>query len=108
LRPFNIKIKNIEPGAIKTDFENAIEFVTNDVYKNYVPKAHQNMLDSYKSAPTAEVVAKKVFQAANDNSFRLRYPVGGQSPILLFLRRVLPNTWFFAIVRTVVEKGIKK
>ena len=108
LRSFNIKIKNIEPGAIKTDFENAIEFVTNNVYKNYVPKAHQNMLDSYKNAPTAEVVAKKVFQAANDNSFRLRYPVGGQSPILLFLRRVLPNTWFFAIVRTVVEKGIKK
>jgi len=108
LKPFNIKIKNIEPGAIKTDFENAIEFVTNDVYKNYVPIAHQNMLDSYKNAPTAEVVAQKVFQAANDNSFRLRYPVGGQSPVLLFLRRVLPNSWFFSIVRTVVEKGIKK
>ena len=108
LKPFNIKIKNIEPGAIKTDFENAIEFVTSDVYKSYVPKVHQNMLDSYKNAPTAEVVAQKVFQAANDSSFRLRYPVGGQSPLLLLLRRILPNSWFFAIVRTVVEKGIKK
>jgi NADP-dependent 3-hydroxy acid dehydrogenase YdfG len=108
LKPFNIKVKNIEPGAIKTDFENAIEFVTNNDYKNYVPKAHQNMLDSYKNAPTGEVVAKKVFKAANDNSFRLRYLVGGQSPLLLFLRRILPNSWFFAIVRSVVEKGIKK
>ncbi len=35
LRAFNIKVKNIEPGAIKTDFENAIEFVTTDAYKNY-------------------------------------------------------------------------
>jgi hypothetical protein len=79
-----------------------------DAYKNYVPKAHQNMLDGYKKAPTGEVVAKKVFRAANDNSFRLRYPVAGQSPFLLFLRRVIPNNWFFAMVRTTVEKGINK
>ncbi len=107
LKPFNIKIKNIEPGAIKTEFENAIEFVSNDVYKNYVPKAHQNMLDAYKNAPTADIVAKKVFQAANDGSFRLRYPAGGQSALLLFVRRLLPNSWFFAAVRSQVEKGIK-
>lgn len=106
LRPFNIKVKNIEPGAIKTDFENAIEFVTTDAYQNYVPKVHQNMLDSYKTAPTGEVVAKKVFQAANDSSFRLRYPVGNQAPALLFLRRLLPSSWFFGIVRMVTEKGV--
>jgi len=107
LRPFNIQIKNIEPGAIKTDFENSIEFVSLDSYKEYVPKAHENMLDTYKSAPTGEIVAKEVFKAANDKSSRLRYPVGAQSPMLLFLRRTLPNTWFFAMVRSVVEKGIK-
>lgn len=107
LKPFNIKVKNIEPGAIKTEFENAIEFVSNDEYNHYVPKAHQNMLDAYKNAPTAGIVAKKVFEAANDGSFRLRYPVGIQSAILLFLRRVLPNKLFFALVRAVVEKGIK-
>ncbi len=107
LRAFNIKVKNIEPGAIKTDFENAIEFVTTDAYKNYVPKVHHNMLDAYKTAPNAEVVAKKVFQAATDGSYRLRYPVGNQSPILLFLRRLLPNSWFFGIVRSVTEKGVK-
>lgn len=108
LRSFNIKLKNIEPGAIKTDFEDSIEFVTSDAYQNYAPKAHQNMLDTYKKAPSGKVVAKKVFKAANDHSFRLRYPVGGQSPFLLFLRRVIPNSWFFAIVRNAVEKGIKK
>ncbi|MCI0751021.1 MAG: SDR family oxidoreductase [Flammeovirgaceae bacterium] len=108
LRQFNIRVKNIEPGAIKTEFENAIEFVSMDVYKDYAPKAHQNMLDGYKNAPTGEVVAAKVFEAANDNSFRLRYAVGGQSPMLLFLRRVIPNSWFFAMVRNVVEKGVVK
>lgn len=108
LRPFNIKLKNIEPGAIKTNFDASIDFVTSDAYKHYAPRAHQNMLDTYKNAPTGEVVARKVYRAVNDSSFRLRYPVGGLSPLLLFLRRIIPNSWFFAIVRNSVEKGIKK
>jgi NAD(P)-dependent dehydrogenase (short-subunit alcohol dehydrogenase family) len=106
LKPFGIKIKNIEPGTIKTNFESSLEFVTSDVYKNYVPKVHKNILNIYKNAPTGEVVAKKVFLAANDHSFRLRYPVGSQSPIVLILRRLLPSSWFFRAVRRVVEKGI--
>lgn len=107
LRQFNIRIKNIEPGAIKTEFENGIEFVSMKDYDNYSLKAHQNMLDTYKSAPTGEIVAKKVWQVANNNSKRLRYPVGGMSPLLLFLRRLLPLSWFTGIVRSQVEKGIR-
>ncbi len=107
LKPFNIKIKNIEPGAIKTEFENAIDFVSNNHYQAYAQKAQQNMLDNYKTAPDAEIVAKKVWQAANDSSYKLRYPVGGSGPLLLFLRWLLPFSWFTAIVRSQVEKGIK-
>jgi NADP-dependent 3-hydroxy acid dehydrogenase YdfG len=107
LKPFNIKVKNIEPGAIKTEFENAIDYVSTKDYDNYTHKAHQNMLDTYKTAPTAEVVAKKVWQAANDNSYRLRYAVGGQGPILLFMRWLLPLSWFTKMVSSKVEKGIK-
>lgn len=107
LKQFNIKVKNVEPGAIKTEFENAIDFVSTKDYDNYTQKAHKNMLDAYKSAPTAEVVAKKVWQAANDNSYRLRYPVGGQGPLLLFIRWLLPLSWFTKIVGSQVEKGIK-
>jgi short-subunit dehydrogenase len=107
LRQFNIQVKNIEPGAIKTEFENAIDFVSTKDYDNYTKQAHKNMLDSYKTAPTAEVVAEKVWQAANDNSYRLRYPVGGSGPMLLFIRWLLPLSWFTKIVRSVTEKGIK-
>ncbi|MEN9912424.1 MAG: hypothetical protein RI956_868 [Pseudomonadota bacterium] len=106
LKPFGIRIKNIEPGTIKTNFEHSLEFVTSDAYKYYVPKIHKNILEIYKNAPTGEVVAAKVFLAANDDSFRLRYPVGSQSPAVLLLRRLLPDSWFFKIVRYIVEKGI--
>jgi NADP-dependent 3-hydroxy acid dehydrogenase YdfG len=108
LKQFNIRVKNIEPGAIKTEFENAIDFVSTADYDNYAQQAHKNMLDSYKKAPTGEVVAKKVWQAANDNSYKLRYVVGGQGPMLLMLRRFLPLSWFTKMVSSIVEKGIKK
>jgi len=107
LRQFNIKIKNIEPGAIKTEFENSIDFVSTKDYDNYTRQTHKNMLETYKTAPTAYVVAKKVWQASNDNSFRLRYSVGGSGPMILFLRRFLPLSWFTALVRSQAERGIK-
>lgn len=106
LKKFNIKIKNIEPGAIKTEFENAIDFVSNKDYDNYSRQTHSNMLDTYKTAPTAKVVARKMWKAANDNSFRLRYVVGGQGRLLLFMRWLLPLSWFTKMVSSQVEKGI--
>jgi NADP-dependent 3-hydroxy acid dehydrogenase YdfG len=107
LRQFNIQVKNIEPGAIKTEFENAIDFVSTKDYDRYVSTAHKNMLDTYKSAPGPAVVAEKVWVAANDSSYKLRYPVGGQGPLLLFVRWLLPLSWFTAIVRSQVEKELK-
>jgi NAD(P)-dependent dehydrogenase (short-subunit alcohol dehydrogenase family) len=104
LKGKNIRIKNIEPGAIKTDFENSLNFVSNDDYKDYAPRVHQNMLDTYKTAPGADVVAKRVFEAAIDSGFSLRYPVGGFAPVLLFLRRLLPGSWFRRIVSMSTEK----
>jgi short-subunit dehydrogenase len=108
LKPFNIKVKNIEPGPIKTEFENSSNLVTAAPYANYVSKANQNMLNLYKSAPTGEVVAHKVWRAANDKSYKLRYPVGGGAPLFLVLRRILPLKLFIWLVRSQTEKGIKK
>lgn len=104
LRAFNIRIKNIEPGAIRTDFEKALDFTLHDAYQDYAPRVHQNMLDTYKTAPGPDAVVRKVFEAANDSSFRLRYPVGNNAPLFLLLRRLLPLSWYTSIVRMVTEK----
>lgn len=112
LRPFNIKVKCIEPGAIKTDFYErsqdlfAKEGLTD--YDAYVKATLANTQKAGADAPGPQVVADKIFKAANDPSFRLRYPVGSQSPVLLFIRRILPLSWFTAIVRSQVEKGFSK
>jgi len=109
---FNIKIKLVEPGAIKTDFyDRSQELFSKEgltEYDGYEKVTFANSQNAGATAPGPEVVAKVIFRAANSSSFKLRYPVGGQAPILLFLRRILPNSWFFAMVRMVVEKGFKK
>jgi NAD(P)-dependent dehydrogenase (short-subunit alcohol dehydrogenase family) len=112
LKPFNIKVKTIEPGVIKTDFyDRSVDIAAKEgltEYNHYVEIANGNMMNVGKTAPGPEVVAKKVMQAATDNSFKLRYPVGNNAPLLLFIRWLLPLSWFAAIVRSQVEKGLKK
>ncbi len=111
LRPFNIRVKNIEPGAIKTDFYDrsqvlfAKEGLTD--YNAYETITVANTQEAGANAPGPEVVAKAVWKAATDSSYRLRYPAGVQASILLFVRRILPFRLFRSMVRMVVEKGFK-
>lgn len=111
LRPFNIRVKNIEPGAIKTDFydrsQDLLQKQGLTAYDEYVRVTLANSQKAGADAPGPEVVAKTIFFAANDRSFRLRYPVGSQSPWLLAIRRLIPLSWFHAIIKSVVEKGFK-
>jgi NAD(P)-dependent dehydrogenase (short-subunit alcohol dehydrogenase family) len=111
VRQFGIKIKNIEPGAIKTDFmTRSMDLFKKESlkdYDKYEEVATYNTEESYKSAPDSMVVAKTIFKAANDSSYKLRYPASGQASTFLFLRRILPVGVFNGIVGSVVEKGFK-
>lgn len=110
LRQFNIKIKNVEPGAIKTDFYGRSQEVfskagLND-YDRYQKVTMTFTQKAGENAPGPEVVARTIFKAANDDSYKLRYPAGIQSSLFLVIRRLLPNRLFFLLVRKVMEKGL--
>ena len=111
VRQFGIRIKNIEPGAIKTDFlVRSMDLFTKESlkdYDRYEEIANKNMDESYKSAPDGTVVAKTIFRAANDSSYKLRYPASGQASMFLFLRRLLPLGVFNGILGSALEKGFK-
>lgn len=111
LRPFNIKVKNVEPGAIKTDFYDRSQDLfskpgLND-YKAYETATLANAQQFGVNAPGPEVVAKTILNAAQADSFKLRYPAGAQAKAILLLRRSVPLSWFRSIVRMIVEKGYK-
>ncbi len=108
VRPFNIRIKIIEPGSIKSDFWGRSQEVLVkkglDVYEEYVNTVVPNLQKSGANAPEPDVVAEVVFKAANDNSWRLRYQPRTSTSLTLFLRSILPTGWFNGIVRKFVEK----
>ncbi len=106
LKPFNIRIKNIEPGTVKSDFENAIEYVPAPAYDPYAQRVHQNTLASYKDAAEPAAVARVVYQAATSTDFKLRYAAGNQPKLAFFLRWLLPLNTFNKLVAGPVEKQL--
>src|SRR5260221_12112702 len=104
LRPFRVKIKMIEPGAVKTDFYNrSLETVTMKDYDHYMKKVSGLVGVADDFGVPAEHVAKTIFEAANDNSFKQRYIVGILASWLLTARKYLPDWFYNFIVRSQTE-----
>jgi NAD(P)-dependent dehydrogenase (short-subunit alcohol dehydrogenase family) len=104
LAAFGIRVKIVEPGAIKTEFytdgRKSIPGEDLPMYRSIVAKAEQISQSSGKSGEPPEVVAKMIFRAATDRGSKLRYPVGKPAPLLLMLRKLLPDSWYFAIIKS--------
>lgn len=106
LRPFNIRVRLIEPGPVKTDFyDRSMEVMTEKgvaVYDEYARDVLPRMRKISMSLGAAPLkVAAVIFKAASGKSSRLRYSVGANG--LLFLRRILPDRLFNSLIRTVVS-----
>ncbi|MFQ3680519.1 MAG: SDR family oxidoreductase [Pseudanabaenaceae cyanobacterium] len=103
LRPFNIRVKLIEPGAIRTNFygrsQTPLQKQGLTAYEEFTAKVLARIGEVVAQAPGPEVVAQKIYQAATDNSDRLRYGVGSNVEPLLLVRRLLPNSWFNGVIR---------
>lgn len=104
LRGLNIKLRVIEPGAIKTEFYGAGRVFVKpegaNAYDALVEKGVNLSMEAGEKGASPEVVAKGVFKAATATGWKLRYPVGAPAPLLLLLKKLLPESWFFAIVRS--------
>lgn len=109
LRPFNIKVKLIEPGIIYTDFyERSMVLAKKDDVKEYevIFKKVKKMMDtsSRLSGSKAIVVAKEIYKAAVSDNYRLRYPVGGGAVPFLIFRKILPGRLFRKVVYTLMYR----
>ena len=93
LGAFGIKVKIIEPGAIKTDFGGR----SMDVFSLSNLPEYESLMDKVKAGrarftknPSApDLVAAVIFEAANDRSDRLRYLVGPDAKRIWGIRRWL-------------------
>ncbi|HFB61541.1 MAG TPA: SDR family oxidoreductase [Bacteroidetes bacterium] len=109
LRPFNIRVRLVEPAAIKTDFYSRSKDVFQkegfSAYDAYEKVTLANAGKFGEEAPGPEVVAKTIWKAATRRSQKMRYASSVQGKMLLFMRKVLPLSWFLFLIRSQVEKG---
>ena len=103
LLAFNIRIKIVEPGPIKTDFyERSADRTSNPDFPEYDEFSDRiltklNKIGTTRALP--EVVAKTIYTASTYKSWKLRYPADPLAKQLLFMRKLLPDFLFTKIVR---------
>jgi NAD(P)-dependent dehydrogenase (short-subunit alcohol dehydrogenase family) len=103
LLAFNIRVKIVEPGPIKTDFyERSADRTSKPdlpAYDEFSDRVLSKLNKIGTTGAPAEVVAKTIYGASTDNSWKLRYPADPIAKQLLFLRKLLPDFLFTKIVR---------
>lgn len=90
-----VRVKLVEPGAIKTDFYDRSADFTHDKalteYNSVVEKGMRRMNAMGAKGAAPLIVAETIWKAATDGSKKLRYPVGTDAKGLLMIRRFLPD-----------------
>lgn len=114
LRPFGIKVRIIEPGSIRTDFNSRSQDLTDlqkfPEYRAYTELISENISKASTGnlTGTAVEVAQTIYKAATDKGHRLRYPTAGNAPLLMLLRRILGDRPIMAFARFVLERNGRK
>lgn len=100
LLPFNIQIKLVEPGGIKTNFRQ--NFTQDEAYQpalGAVETVFRKSDGPGSSLPGPRPVAETIFKAATDGKQQLRYPVKTQGASVL--HGILPESlWRFSIAKS--------
>lgn len=101
LRRFNIQVKIIEPGGIKTNFINhGTDWATHPAYTDMVNQVKGFSERMNDSLPSPEGVAKAIYRAANDRSGKLRYSPHGEAYLLA--HAILPDKLWRSLIANVM------
>lgn len=106
LKPFNIKMKLIEPGVIRTDFYDRSMQTTalqND-YEAYGNTVKKNVAANGEKGSSPREVAEVIFKAATDRRSKLRYTVG-KSRQLIQVRKFLPLPLYQSLIGRIMTQG---
>lgn len=97
LNPLGIHLKIVEPGGYKTAFiGRSMNYFGTDGIEDY-QAAFDNFMKKLENWPLSEnigEVAEVIFEAATDDSEKLRYPVGHEAAQMIEMRSQLDDAAF--------------
>lgn len=88
LAQFNIGIKNVAPGGIKSNYMNVMDVVENGEYSTLMERMMGGFNDGTLMEFTeAELIAEVVYEAATDEKDQLTYPAGNDA-VRIYAKRL--------------------
>lgn len=108
VRPLGIRVVLIEPGSIKTEFGDialgALHKASNiDDYKPMAASFDTLIQNSFRSAPGPEIIARTIHHAVVSGSGRVRYALPNDSRMFIFLRWLLSDRLFDALLASQIR-----
>ncbi len=102
LHPFGVRVSLIEPGDIRTHFNDAMEFGDHrgSPYGERIRRCEAVIRELMPKAPGPELVARAIERALTARWPRVRYAVGPDSWGTSFARRLLPDALFLRFIRS--------
>jgi NAD(P)-dependent dehydrogenase (short-subunit alcohol dehydrogenase family) len=108
VKPFGIQVVIIEPGAIKTEFQ---EVALGTLEKASGEPAYQKMAASFvrlfengnRNAPGPELIARMIASAIHARRPRTRYALPNDSRMFILLRRLLSDRLFDRMLSTMIR-----
>jgi NAD(P)-dependent dehydrogenase (short-subunit alcohol dehydrogenase family) len=96
-----VRVSLIEPGDIRTGFNDATDFelVRKSSYGERVARCRAVIERSLANAPEPEIVARVIERAITSRRPRIRYVVGPDSRVVPFARRWLPERLGLRLIR---------
>jgi NAD(P)-dependent dehydrogenase (short-subunit alcohol dehydrogenase family) len=109
LKQFGIDVVIIKPGAILTEWnsiarENLAKVSGNTAYKDLARRHVRMLANADKRGSSPEVVAKTILKASLARRPKTRYATGGGAKLILFLRSVLSDRMFDALMLGAMRK----
>jgi len=102
LRPYGIRVTLIEPGDVRTPFNEAMRWDASpekSAYADAIARCERVVRDSLPAAPPPEDVARTIARALAARRPRARYTVGAEAWLVPIGRRLLPDRISLDLVR---------
>jgi NAD(P)-dependent dehydrogenase (short-subunit alcohol dehydrogenase family) len=102
VRPFGIGVSLVEPGDIRTGFNDATDWGSraDSPYAEPRRRCEAVIRESLPKAPGPEIVARTIHRALTDRRPRVRYTVGPDSRLVPLGRRLLPDFLSLELIRS--------
>jgi len=97
LNPLGIRLKIVEPGGYKTEFSGrSMTLFNTDGFHEYQPAFNKfvDMIDHWPMSENIGEVANAIYEAATDDTAKLRYPVGHDAEQLIQARQQMNDMDF--------------